>query len=174
MPCSSPVEQRRAPRRSALLPCEVLSDVWEEPLELQARDLSTLGVWLETDLPLDPGDLVVIGLQLPDDPEEHLVSGIVRRAELHDTDGCPSGMAVEFDRLDPPTIRALERSLAKRPPALPRPIDPSSECRALRDLTVRVTYEERLDDRINIYEADELVQLIEDETPVVVLGPLLS
>ena len=66
-------------RRGVDLECQVVSDVWEGTLLHQAKNLSTTGIYLESDFPLHVGSEVVLSFEPPRGAGELLVYGEVRR-----------------------------------------------------------------------------------------------
>jgi hypothetical protein len=96
--------------------CRVLSDAWDEPMELAVCDLSPFGMWLECPFPLHLGDEVVAHLYPPG--ERAIVAhAIVVRSSLAAGVG---GMALEFIELSPGGFEILSAFLAGRPPRISR------------------------------------------------------
>ncbi|MDD9938326.1 MAG: PilZ domain-containing protein [Myxococcales bacterium] len=118
--------RRRAPRRAVDLECEVRSSLWDGALPFQVRDLSPVGMWLDTSLPLDEGDEVLLSFRPPrwSEAEWPLIArGAVARVGLHRRrhDARPSGMGLSFKGLEPGELCRLEDVLI----GLPLPVPPS-------------------------------------------------
>ena len=113
--------RRSATRRSVTLTVQVMSDFWEGPAPHVARDLSEKGVWLDTELPLDVGEKVVISLTPPGLAFPLYLYGCVKRVRLarRRSDTFTSGMGVELERVSGWDARMIERALAGLP--LPQP-----------------------------------------------------
>jgi hypothetical protein len=162
------VGARRALRRAVRLPCEVLSDAWDEPVAHVLRDLSPLGAFVESPLPLEAGDALLVSLPPPaagwgagraahaGGDAELVLSARVVRSSLGRRRGEAgrAGMGIAFEPSEAERA-ALLRSLWGLPPALPR-------AGALRYVDVPVVCEEEFDDRTNILEMMEALVVIED------------
>lgn len=115
--------ERRAVRRAVALECSVLSDQWDEAAPHLLTDLSPYGAWLETALPLEPGDTVLLSFLPPRQTRVHelLVSATVARAHLRRRrdDGPVAGMGVHFTDLSPAEFERLSLCLRGLPPPLP-------------------------------------------------------
>lgn len=115
--------RRRSLRRAVHLETEILSDSWDDEISLLATNLSCDGVWVQTSLPLDPGDEVVVSLRPPrwSRPRPLVTLARVARVGLHrrrgDMDG--TGMGLSFVDIDRPDARALFEHLRGLPPPLP-------------------------------------------------------
>ncbi|MBK8169697.1 MAG: PilZ domain-containing protein [Sandaracinaceae bacterium] len=114
--------ERRAVRRAVALECSVLSDHWDEPVPFLLTDLSPFGAWLETSLPLEPGDEVLLSFLPPRQQRVHelLVTAKVARAALRRRreDGVLAGMGVHFEDLSPTELGRLTQCLHGLPPPL--------------------------------------------------------
>lgn len=161
---------RRALRRAVSLECEVLSEIWDEPVAHRATNVSEYGAWLESALPLDPGDEVVLSFTPPRMAQPYLVTGLVRRVELHRRNGehDRSGMAIEFVDLPSHCEAALRATLIGFPPPLPRELYVPRLRRDFVWVETLLTFEEELDDRVNVFEVSELLGIV-TETP---FGPV--
>jgi hypothetical protein len=157
---------RRALRRAVSLECDVLSELWDEPVAHRATNLSECGIWLEASLPLDPGDSVVMSFTPPHTSTECVVTGLVRRVELYRRAGeqAMSGMAIEFVDLEPGAETALAAKLRGLPPPLPRELAISRLRRDFAWVETLLTFEEIFDDRVNVFEVSELLGIV-TETP---------
>ncbi len=95
---SMPHDARRADRRSGRFGCEVVSHYGDEPEQRVCTDVSTLGMWIETDMPLHPGSEVVVGFRVPADEEELLLFATVTRVRTGRKKGDRGaiGMGIEF------------------------------------------------------------------------------
>ena len=114
---------RRALRRAVTLDCEVFSDRWDGSVSLPATDLSHLGLWLQTPLPLERGEEIIVSLTPPRWPfSSPLVAlAMVVRVGLNrrrcDVDG--SGMGLAFADLESKEVSTLIEALRDLPPPLP-------------------------------------------------------
>ena len=115
---------RKALRRAVSLECETRSALWDETAPLLATDLSTEGIWLNSDLPLDIGERLVLSFRPPRWPEwgwpvtvlaEVVRVGLPRRRD----DRGPAGMGLRFLDLDPEQGVRMASSLRGLPPPLP-------------------------------------------------------
>ncbi len=119
---------RRALRRAVTLDCEVFSNRWDGPVSLPATDLSHLGLWLQTPLPLERGEEIIVQLTPPRWPfSSPLVAlalvvrvGLFRRRHEFDN----TGMGLAFSDLESKEVSTLFESLRGLPPPLPtrRPV----------------------------------------------------
>ena len=115
--------RRRSLRRAVRIETDVLSDGWDQAVSLLATDLSPEGLWLESDLPLEVGEEVVVSLRPPrwmaDKPFRALAQvarvGLFRRKSEHRR----SGMGLRFVQLDSPEADFLNLALRGLPPPLP-------------------------------------------------------
>lgn len=148
--------RRRNPRHAHAFEVPVICDLWNSPVPLVTRDVSVGGLYLETDLPLDPGTEIVLELELKD--QVHFVIGQVRRTELR---GGLAGMGIELLDVDEVLEEALHQTLRHRPPALPR--GPAPIQRRLIWVDAILTYEENLGDRTNTIEVSERLAIVEDD-----------
>ena len=117
---------RRALRRAVELPCDLVSRYLDQPLLYWATDLSPFGLWLETPLPMQLGEQVVLCFQPSHwrGREITVFAEVVRvangrRAEA-DAATRTTGMGLEFVDLGFDEERALRAWLFGRPPPLPR------------------------------------------------------
>lgn len=166
--------ERREMRRGVSLDCEVLAELWDEPVLLRSRDLSPRGVWLETELPLEPGDMLWVSLTLPDGTQLE-TEGVVRRSEFRGEAASPSGMAIEFLGCEGQPLLSIGQTFEGLPPPLPAKPDPFRKQERMEEITVKVTYQEWFGDRVNSYEVSERVGLIVDDEPeFTAMGTLLG
>jgi hypothetical protein len=115
--------RRSAVRRALTLTCQVMSDLWEGPAPHVARDLSPKGVWLDTELPLEVGEKIVLSITPPGLAFPLYLYGRVSRVRLarRSSDEFSSGMGVEFERVSEWDARTLDRALAGLPVPKPGP-----------------------------------------------------
>ncbi len=120
---SIPEKKRTVTRRAVSLKCQVMSDLWDGPAPHIARDLSSRGVFLDTDLPLEVGEKVVVSVTPPGESFPLYLFGRVRRVRFarRTTDQFSTGMGIEFERLSGWDARTLERALARLPEPEPLP-----------------------------------------------------
>jgi hypothetical protein len=129
---------RRELRRSVFVGCDVLSDLYDEPVRHRATDLSPAGLWLDSDLPLEPGTDVALSFAPPGRSQPIIAVGMVRRAVLRRRrrDRMPSGMGIAFTDLSDEAYETLASSLVGMPPPLPtnRRAKPRLELLAVEDV----------------------------------------
>ena len=97
-----PSESRRASRRAVELSCDVVSYYSDEPEAHVATNVSPLGMWIDTAMPLHPGAELVVGFRPPHyEGPELLVFATVARVVTgrRRSDRGRLGMAVEFSDL---------------------------------------------------------------------------
>jgi Tfp pilus assembly protein PilZ len=111
-------EVRKARRTDA----EIISGLWDEPLPMLATDLSPAGLFIPTDILLEPGEIVVACFCLPGHREEFQLFGEVawvamsRRAT--DADQL-AGMGVRFVKTRPIERLVIRATVRDLPPPLP-------------------------------------------------------
>lgn len=156
---------RRALRRAVHVECDVVSRWWDEPVPHLATDLSPQGIWLESALPLELGDEVVLAFRPPRWPKgcEVMVFGAVRRVDLRRRASDPrrAGMGIEFLDLAVGDEGELTASLRGLPPPLPR----RRRARSRREqiwVDMLLTWEEDLGDRVNTFEVSERIGMVAD------------
>lgn len=115
---------RRALRRAVRFECELLSDHWDDGVPHAVTDLSPLGLWIATPLPLETGEEVLVSFTPPRGPRRRdlILVGEVVRAVLRRrrSDDEPTGMGVEFRGMLPHERAVLHACLFGLPPPLPR------------------------------------------------------
>jgi hypothetical protein len=169
---------RRALRRAVHMECDVVCPWWDEPVAHRATNLSPQGIWLESQLPLTPGEVVVLSFTPPRfDPSRELIAfGTVRRTELRRRASDPraSGMGIEFLDLDDDEATELAAVLRGLPPPLPRRRYP----RLRREhvwVDLLLTWDEDLGDRVNTFEVSERIGFLDDDDlDVTPLGELVT
>lgn len=110
-------------RRAVRLETDVLCDLWDTRVPLLATDLSDEGLWLQSQLPLEVGDEVLVSFRPPrwqsSVPVTALASvvrvGLFRRRP----DAAASGMGLRFTEIDEAASAALSACLRGLPPPLP-------------------------------------------------------
>ncbi|MBI5160767.1 MAG: PilZ domain-containing protein [Micrococcales bacterium] len=100
---------------------ELVTPDWDEPVGFAARDLSPGGVFVATDLALDPGSELVVSFWVPECPGEITVFGEVVRVCLprRRTDHFLAGMGVRFLDISPLERLYVRDALRGVPPPLP-------------------------------------------------------
>jgi hypothetical protein len=114
---------RRSLRRALAIECNIECESWDGMVSLPATDISNEGLWVESDVALNPGEELVLSFQLPDTaPEERIWAtarvarvGLWRRRE----DVHSSGMGLVFTYCSEADRRRLAAFLVGRPPPLP-------------------------------------------------------
>lgn len=110
-------EARRAVRRLVDVQCEVYSEIWGEAIPHRVTDVSEDGLWIQTDLLLEPGSHVTLTFYPPDWEEPLYVAGRVERVELQRRpgEGSAVGMGVAFEALRRDERRRLTLSIRGLP-----------------------------------------------------------
>jgi hypothetical protein len=115
------MSNRRALRRAVQLPCELVSRYVDQPLLYWATDLTPFGAWLETPIPMELGEQVVLcfspGIWWA--ARELMLFAEVTRVATH-RDVEERGMGLEFLDVTAHERRALDAWLRNRPPPLPK------------------------------------------------------
>lgn len=140
--------RRRSKRHAVRFEADIVCDLWDEPVSLPVRDLSVDGLYMDSELPLEPGTEVVLEIHLGDAPI--YLFGRVRRAELRQGDDLGAGMGVELLDVSEEDREVLARALASHPPSLPRRVSMAS--RELIWIDALLTYE-RGNEVIEVSEA---------------------
>ena len=125
-------QQRARQRRSVSLRCQLMSEAFEGSAPHQALDLSAGGAFIESDLPLQVGEPVVVAVTPPGLTYPLYLRGSIRRVRLarRKTDSFRSGMAIAFEDVSVLDARLLERSLARLPLPAPGVRRPSAQVAA--------------------------------------------
>ncbi|MDH5672405.1 MAG: PilZ domain-containing protein [Myxococcales bacterium] len=112
-------------RRAVQIDCDVQSPLWDGSLAYRAEDLSPLGMWLPSQLPLSEGDQLVVSFRPPRWPRR--ARPVTARAEVvrvalarRRRDGFSSGMGLCFTELAEEQRRLMEQLLRGLPPPLPQ------------------------------------------------------
>lgn len=110
-------EARRAVRRLVDVQCEVYSELWGEAIPHRVTDVSEDGLWIQTNLLLEPGSHVTLTFYPPDWEEPLYVAGRVERVELQRRpgEGSAVGMGVAFEALRRDERRRLTLSMRGLP-----------------------------------------------------------
>jgi len=116
--------RRRALRRAVAIECAVLSMDWTDVAALVAADLSPLGMWLDSDLPLEAGSEVLVRFTPPRWPvwgaPVTVLAEVVRVGLPRRRADCGSaGMGLRFLDLDPQHAARMALCLRGMPPMLP-------------------------------------------------------
>ena len=107
-------------RRAVELPCELVSSYVDVPLLYWATDLTPYGLWLETPMPMQLGEQVVVCFKPHvwwSSRELMLFAEVTRVSSCRGQD---RGMGLEFLDISAHERRALEVWLRRRPPPLPK------------------------------------------------------
>jgi hypothetical protein len=112
------MQQRFEMRRSTDIPVKIMTSLWDEPLRLRTADLSPGGLFLSSDLILDPGLPIICSFSLR---KEHFIYGRVSRTNRmrRATDRGKPGFGVEFMYTTPITRIRIRESLRGLPPPIP-------------------------------------------------------
>jgi hypothetical protein len=110
-------------RRAVEIPCDIVTRHIDEPLMYWATDLTSDGIWLETNFPMRAGERVVVCLKPAifwRSRELMLFAEVVRSASVVSRSEQACGMGLIFTDIDRHEQRALDGWLRGRPPRLPR------------------------------------------------------
>lgn len=112
---------RESLRRSVRIACDLVSETFDEPVELEITDLSADGAFVSTSLPLADGEEIELAFEIPQVSRLLAVRAKVSRAALHrrSQDARASGMGIEFVGLSETARRYLDQALVGIPPRLP-------------------------------------------------------
>ena len=114
---------RRSVRRALMVDCEIECETWEGVVSLPATDVSNEGLWVQTQVVLNPGTEVVVSFGLPDGAPHRRVWATAkvarvgmwrRRDDIHS-----SGMGLVFTYCSQADRERLAAFLVGRPPPLP-------------------------------------------------------
>jgi len=101
---------------------DLIASIWDEPIEMLASDLSPAGLFIPSDLLLEPGEIVVACFGLPGHREQFQLFGEVAWIAMprreNDPIG-PSGMGVRFVKTKPMERLTIRESVRRLPPPLP-------------------------------------------------------
>jgi hypothetical protein len=136
----------------------VLADTLGEAVPQLVRDLSPYGMFVETPLPLDMGEELVVAFTPRGIEREVLLAAHVARVTFGRRGGERglAGMGIAFDGVEESLHDALVHALRGLPPPLPR----AREIRTYID--VPVVIEEDLGDRVNELSVIEHLCLLEE------------
>jgi hypothetical protein len=114
---------RRSVRRALAIECSIECESWDGTVSLPATDISNDGLWVESDVALNPGEELVVSFQLPGAPLEERIWATARVARVglwrRRDDVRPSGMGLVFTYCSESDRRRLQAFLVGRPPPLP-------------------------------------------------------
>jgi hypothetical protein len=114
---------RKTIRRSVEIPCDIVTRHQDHPLLYWATDLSSDGVWLESQLPMHAGENVVVCIKPHvwwPSRELMLFAEVVRSSSVVAGSEQECGMGLVFTDITIHERRALDGWLRGRPPRLPR------------------------------------------------------
>jgi hypothetical protein len=108
-------------RRSLVIPIELITPQWDEPINLFAGDLSPRGVYVKTDLMPQAGEHVVCSFTLLRGRPEYCFFGEVTRVNMHrrKTDRSWPGFGIEFLDITPLQRLSIRHALRGLPPPIP-------------------------------------------------------
>ncbi|MCP4600994.1 MAG: hypothetical protein GY847_10795 [Proteobacteria bacterium] len=109
-------------RRSIGVPIEIISSMWDDPIELVASDLSPRGTYLQTEFMPESGEHVVCSFNLKGFPN-YCFFGEVTRVNLlrRRTDFSWPGFGVSFLDASPFERLQIRHALRGLPPPVPTP-----------------------------------------------------
>jgi hypothetical protein len=132
--------RRRSLRRAVQVECQVLSDLWEGQAPFLSSNLSPEGLWLQTSLPLERGEELLVTLSPPRWSEDEPLVALAQVARVgmyrRRSEPRASGMGLRFVDIEAAQRLALESCLLGLPPPLP---SPARVARALAQHTAPAT-----------------------------------
>ena len=114
-------ESRRTARRAVDFSIDLVTSSWDRPVASRCVDLSPLGMWLETTLPVVEGDEVVVCFSPPHRQREMAIFARVRHV-VRDDLGVRArafGVGLEFENATVFEKKTLADALHGMPPRLP-------------------------------------------------------
>jgi hypothetical protein len=145
---------RRSVRRSVGLSCDVLAPSTGLFRE-QMIDLSTRGACVTASAPLDHNEGLLLAFTPPGMSTS--IEAMARVARVLRADRSEI-VGLEFTHLPGSACRDIERALRGLPPPLPTPRRPLE----LAWIDVGMTWEEELDDQLNVFERRERILMVDD------------
>ena len=120
--------RRRSLRRAIAVECALRSERWDHEIHLRASDVSTGGMWIETPVPVAPGEELIVSFQLPSVSETVWAAArVVRVGSSREGADARPGMALAFTYCSERHMRLLARALQGLPPRLPQSSDQRAE-----------------------------------------------
>ncbi len=112
------MKQRYEMRRQANIPVEIITSLWDGPIRLRASNLSPGGLFVNSEMLLDPGMPIICAFELHKD---HFIYGRVARVNRlrRVTDRGRPGFGVEFMYTTPITRLRIREALRGLPPPIP-------------------------------------------------------
>jgi hypothetical protein len=156
-------------RRGVQLGCELTTGL-HGPRREALVDLSPRGARVRTDIPMAPGDHILVGFA----PEGlgRRVETLARVAHVSREPLEVASVGLEFIEIDPAVGRELHARLRRVPPPLPKPRPARRE---LVWVDALVTWEEDLGDRVNTFEVSEVLAAVDDgDLEIETLAPMLT
>jgi hypothetical protein len=145
---------RRSVRRSVGLSCDVLSPSNGLSRE-EMLDLSTRGACVTASASLAPNEGLLLAFTPPGMRTSiEAMARVARRLRGQAGDV----LGLEFTHLPGSACRDIERALRGLPPPLPTPRRPLE----LAWIDVGMTWEEELDDQLNVFERRERILMVDD------------
>ena len=113
--------RRREMRRAKNADIEMISQYWDEPVDMVAADMSPSGIFISSDLLLEVGEPIVACFKLPGHKLEFQLFGEVVWIAMPRrwSDFGLAGMGVEFLNTTPLERLSMRHSLRGVPPPLP-------------------------------------------------------
>ncbi len=115
------MQKRLNLRRSTIIPTEVMSPYWREPMDLVAADLSPNGMYLISDAFPTVGEFVFCSFALRGENAEYRMLSRIKRLNFHRrrTDRIRPGFGVEFLGVDDNSKSKILSALRGLPPPIP-------------------------------------------------------
>lgn len=112
---------RRSERRGVDIGCELVARSWDQPLPHRMTNVSAFGAWLQTSLPLEVGERVVVSFRPPrwrDRREITVFAEVTRNIKVRERNGVRrNGMGLEFIDMTAGERREMQYCLRAMPPA---------------------------------------------------------
>lgn len=113
------LNRRRSARYALPLQCWVKARDWQEAVKFDVSEISLHGIWIQTDLMLDEGELLVVSLDVGTASFRHLLAQVRHvRIQRRQAETRASGMAIDFLDIRPSERDALQIALDQRATAL--------------------------------------------------------
>jgi hypothetical protein len=111
-------------RRAVRVEADVVSDCWDGSVPFVATNLSPDGLWLDSDLPLDVGEEVLVSLRPPHWGHEEPLTALAQVARVglfrRRRERRVSGMGLRFVDMEQLHAELLQHVLRGLPPPLPK------------------------------------------------------
>lgn len=108
-------------RKKTVVPIEVITNFWDEPISLLSSDLSPRGTYIVSELMPQLGEHIVCSFDIRREDPSYCLFGEVSRINWHrrKTDTGPPGFGVRFLDIKPMERLKIRDALRGMPPSLP-------------------------------------------------------